>query len=72
MSNVNTVARETAETGDGAFTKTTVVIPDDLLIEAKTFCVTEKTNVNELLLSGLRRELDARKIASAKLGKRRS
>jgi len=45
-------------------TATTVRIPHDLLIEAKAVCVTEKTNVNEMLLSGLRRELDARKAAA--------
>jgi hypothetical protein len=42
-------------------TRTTVVIPDQLLIEAKGVSVTERTSVNELLLSGLRRELAERK-----------
>jgi len=44
-------------------TATTVRIPHDLLIEAKAVCVkaATKTTVNDMLLSGLRRELDARK-----------
>ncbi len=49
-------------------TATTVRIPHDLLIEAKSICVTEKTSVNEMLISGLRRELDARKVALAASG----
>lgn len=59
MSNTETLThRDVTEV-----TATTVRIPHDLLIEAKGVCVTEKTSVNEMLLSGLRRELDARKEA---------
>lgn len=46
-------------------TKTSVTIPDDLLIEAKVLTVTQKTSVQDLLIFGLRRELAARKAAHA-------
>lgn len=39
--------------------KTTVEIPDDLLIEAKKRAAEERTTLRRLFARGLRRELDA-------------
>lgn len=49
---------DTLTTQDVKATQTTVRIPDDLLILAKSACVTEKTSVNTLLLEGLRIRLE--------------
>ena len=65
MSNIETLTHQDT-TGK---TQTTVRIPDELLLEAKMVCLSLKnTSVNDLFLSGLRRELDAR--AAAQIEKR--
>lgn len=41
--------------------KTTVVLPDDLVVSAKQVAARDRTNLRSLVESGLRRELAARK-----------
>lgn len=56
---------DTLANQDVSMTQTTVRIPDDLLILAKSACVTEKTSVNKLLLEGLRIRLEQIKTEKA-------
>lgn len=67
MIQADTVTREGAEERGGS-RKTSVTIPDELLIEAKALTVTQKTSVQDLLISGLRRELAARKVTHSEGG----